>query len=459
MNLYSSIAFCGIAGSGMSAIAQVLITQGIKISGSDRNFDQGKCLNIKTKLESQGIKIYPQDGSCVEAGVDVLVISAAIEATIPDIDTAKKNQIKIIKRAELLAMIFNQDNGIAVAGTSGKSTVTGILGFLLEQNNLNPAIINGGIMENFKSETSIGNAYVAGDQYTVIEADESDGTLELYNPLGGLILNISLDHKPLEELRPLFLNYANRCQKHLIINFDCPETMTLAKDMNNYKSFSIKSDQADYFAINIQQKPEGSVFLLKGTTFNFPQPGLYNVSNAVAAIAMAHELGIPLEKLADSLKSFKGIGRRLQIVGTSKNRTIIDDFAHNAEKIEATMMTLSHHAEASKRIIYMYQPHGFAPTRMLKTQLIETFSKYLRNNDILLLPEIFYAGGTVTRDISSNDLVEGIVANGKASLFFNNRDEIKTWILENNQEGDTIVIMGARDDTLTDYAKDLLEKI
>ncbi|PCJ61238.1 MAG: UDP-N-acetylmuramate--alanine ligase [Planctomycetota bacterium] len=456
---YSSIAFCGIAGSGMSAIAQVLIKQGIKISGSDRNFDHGKCLNIKSKLESQGIKIYPQDGSCVTSNVDALVISTAVEATIPDIEAAKSQNITIIRRAELLALIFNQNNGIAVAGTSGKSTVTGILGFLLEQNNCQPAIINGGIMENYKTDTAIGNAFVAGENYTVIEADESDGTLELYNPLGGLLLNISLDHKPLEELRPLFLNYANRCKDHLVINYDCPETMALAKKINQYKTFSIKSDKADFYAENIIQNPHGSTFVLNEVTFELPQPGLYNIANALAAISMAIELGVPLEKLAKSLAKFKGIGRRLQIIGSKNGRIVIDDFAHNAEKIEASMMTLSHHAGADNRILYIYQPHGFAPTRMLKNQLIETFSKYLRKNDILLLPEIFYAGGTVTRDISSNDLVVGIVNNGKDSKFFNNREEIKSWILENNQEGDTIVIMGARDDTLTDYAKDILEKI
>lgn len=458
---YTSVSFCGIGGSGMSAIAQVLTTNQIKVCGTDRNFDLGNCLDMQKKLEAQNIKIYKQDGTYIQNKPDVLVVSTAVETTIPDVKTAMENNIPVIKRAELLAKMFNGKKGIAVGGTSGKSTVTGITGFLLYEASKDPTIINGGIMENFRSENTIGNAHSGKSEYMVIEADESDGTIELYNPFAAILTNISLDHKPLLQLRPLFLDFCNRTTGPLIINLDCLETMNLMKNIKNknLKTFSLISENADYFTEEVLLKPNGSEFVLEGVKFRMQLPGKHNIANALAAIALCNSLGVSLEILAKGLAKFKGIGRRLQKIGTFNSITVFDDFGHNPEKIEATIVTLQEHLNDDQRLLIMYQPHGFAPTRMLKDGYIKTFSKHLRACDVLLLPEIFYAGGTVTRDISSNDLVEAIKAKNKQAIYFQNRIEIKDWILKNCREGDTIVIMGARDDTLTDYAKEILAGI
>ena len=458
---YKSISFCGVGGSGMSAIAQILAAHQIKVFGTDRNFDIGNCLDMQKKLEVQGITICKQDGSYINKKPEALVVSTAIEKTIPDVKAALENNIPVIKRAELLAMMFNGKRGVAVGGTSGKSTVTGMTGFLLYHAKLDPTIINGGIMENFRSPNHIGNAQSGKSDIIVIEADESDGTIELYNPYGAILTNISLDHKPLDQLRPLFKDFCNRTTGPLIINRDCQETMNLFSSFQskNIKTFSLIDSKADYFAQDIKLHPAGAEFRINKTVFHMNVPGKHNISNAIAAIGLCHSMGVSLEVLAKGLAKFNGIGRRLQKIGTSNTVTVYDDFGHNPEKIEATIVTLQEHLKENQRLLIMYQPHGFAPTRMLKDGLINTFSKHLRKNDLLLLPEIFYAGGTVTRDISSNDLVQAINKNGKQALFFQNRNEIKDWITKNFEEADTVVVMGARDDTLTDYAKEILSGI
>jgi len=458
---YKSVSFCGIGGSGMSAIAQVLAASQINVCGTDRNFDMGNCLDMKKKLEAQNIKIFKQDGTFLQNKPDVLVVSTAVETTIPDVKTAVENNIPVIKRAELLAKMFNSKKGVAIGGTSGKSTVTGMVGFLLKDAGMDPTIINGGIMENFRTETSIGNAYTGKYEYMVIEADESDGTIELYNPYAAILTNISLDHKPLWQLRNLFLDFCNRTKGPLIVNLDCPETMNLIKDLKskNLRAFSYNNESADYFADDIVLRPNDSTFYTDGVKFTLPVPGMHNIANALAAIGLCSELGVSTTTLARSFLKFQGIGRRLQTIGSHNDIIVFDDFGHNPEKIEATITTLQEHLSENERLLIMYQPHGFAPTRMLKDGYIKTFSNKLRNQDILLLPEIFYAGGTVTKDISSNDLVEAIKSKNKQALFFQNRIEIKDWLLANCRVGDRIVVMGARDDTLTDYAKEIFEGI
>lgn len=455
---YRSISFCGVGGSGMSAIAQILAAQNIKVLGTDRNFDTGKCLDMQKKLESQGIVICKQDGSYINKKPEALVVSAAVEKTIPDVKAALDNNVPVIKRAELLAMMFNGKQGIAVGGTSGKSTVTGMTGWLLTYVKKDPIIINGGIMENFRTATQIGNAHPGKSDLIVIEADESDGTIELYNPFGAILTNISLDHKPLEQLRPLFLDFCNRTKGPLVVNLDCPEIQEMYKlfDSKKIKTFSLINSSADYFAKKVSLHPGGSEFELNKTLFRLQVPGRHNIANALAAIGMCHSMGIPLEVLSKGLAEFKGIGRRMQKIGNVGDLTVYDDFGHNPEKIEASIITLKEHLHKNQRLIIMYQPHGFAPTRMLKDGFIKTFSTHLRENDLVLIPEIFYAGGTVTRDISSKDLTDAIQKNGKNALFFQNREEIKNWLIKNHKSNDTIVVMGARDDTLTDYAKEIL---
>jgi UDP-N-acetylmuramate--alanine ligase len=425
--------FVGIGGSGMSALAQILIARGVKVSGSDRYYDLGINTQLFDKLTSCRISIFRQDGCGLEENVDKVVISTAIEDNNPDVKKAKEKNIPIIKRAELLAEIFNSSKQrIAVTGTSGKTTVTAMIGFILHQLGMNPTIINGGIMIDFCKSNWLGNAVNGNPELIVIEADESDASCTLYKPTIGLITNIHLDHKPLHELKLIFEKFAKNVKETVIWG----QTLTFPKKLKLY--------------------PQKSYFVIENTTFSLPLPGVHNVYNALSAIAVVKTLGVSLKEVSAILSKFKGIKRRLQVVGKEKGITVIDDYAHNPDKIKATLNTLK---LQFPRIIAIFQPHGFSPTKLLKEGLIQVFKEELRKQDILFMPEIYYVGGTVTKDISSNDIIRILQKQGVQAYFSHNREEIIPIILKNAKPKDGIVVMGARDETLSEFCLHILKSI
>lgn len=450
--------FCGIAGSGMSSLAQILVHKNCRVMGSDRSFDQNKNLDTFRCLTEQGIELFPQNGEGVVPGIDRFIVSTAVEPGVPDVKAAIRHRIKIQKRSELLAEFLHRGKGIAVGGTNGKSTVTGMVGHILKANGLNPTVINGGVMINAleAQPKGLGNVWQGGDDICVIEADESDGSIDLYIPSVAVAANITLDHKPLVELRKLLSDFLKRAHDGAVINLDCPETAKFCRINKVTVTFGIENPQAQMNAVGIKHLSGGVKFKVNDVEVELSVPGRHNVSNALAAMAVGELLGINRAHSASALKSFKGIRRRLEFLGSAGGVTVIDDFAHNPAKITASLAALK---EYPGRLVVMFQPHGFGPARFLRTGLVESFINGLDEDDILLMPEIFYPGGTVTRDISSADIVDDVNAGGRNAHFFTTRKEIGNYLLKNVREGDRVVVMGARDDTLTMFARDFLRKV
>jgi len=437
----------------MSSIAQVLLHNGYTVRGSDRSYDQGKNIQLYQNLAQLGVKLYPQDGSGMDKSVDTLVVSSAVEPTIPDVKAALDLDLPIQKRAEILAWLFNQGEGIAVGGTSGKTTITGMIGHILHQTKRNPTVINGGIMLNAVDPPHLGNAICGDPTLPVVEADESDGTIALYDPKVAVLTNISLDHKPMAELEKLFGDFCQRAKNAAIVNLDCKHSADLTQRLHTRITFGLKNPQADVQATHIQLLPDGTAFQANGTPCRLYVPGHHNIANALAAIAACQAIGVSIAEATEALSSFKGIGRRLQVIGQKNGIVVIDDFAHNPDKIAASLAALK---AQPGRLLVVFQPHGFAPTRLLKDGLIAAFAQGLDEQDHLLMPEIFYAGGTAQKDISSAHLIDAIAQQNRQAKFIATRDSIQTHLINEAQTGDRIVIMGARDDTLTDFARGIL---
>ena len=449
------VSFCGISGSGMSALAQVLKAKGVDVSGSDRSFDLGHDLENKKALESIGIKIFKQDGSAVTPDTDFLYVSTAVEDSIPDVQKALKLNIPIKKRSDLLAEIFSSfSKGIAVGGTSGKTTLTAMIGLILDKLLLKPTVINGGLMKNYQNNKGISNVILNDGKFIVIEADESDGSIEKYNPYIAVVNNIGKDHKDISELKQLFSDFAKR-SKYAVVNLDCAYSKELMS-LKNIVTFSIQDKNADVYLYDIKPIQNGVSYKLKNHDFKLSLIGAFNVSNAAAAIACVSLLGIDPLKAASVLEDFSGTKRRLDVIGIKNNITVIDDFAHNPDKIKASVSALK---DYKGRLLIVFQPHGFKPMKMMGSDIIKVFASLLDSDDILFMPDIYYTGGTVTRDISSEDLINEAISLKINAVYRPTRDEIKNEILKTAQKGDRIVVMGARDNTLTDFCKSILEDI
>lgn len=448
--------FCGIGGIGMSAIALYLKNVGHTVSGSDRSFDLGNPNAVHTNLLNAGIHLVPQDGSAVTKKIDTFVVSTAVEETIPDIKRARELGLTIKKRAEVLADILHSYKGIAVAGTSGKTTTTAMLSHILYENGLDPTMINGGISLNTYNDTPQSNMIFGNGEYCVIEADEHDGTIELYSPYISVVSNVSLDHKPLEILRPLFENFIRRTKHGVVINADCPEIQKLKIDHPNILSFSLQNDKADLYASNITPLPQGTSFDLNGEHYELPVYGDYNIQNVLAAAAAALHAGIPLQDSMRALKTFKGTKRRLQKLGTEHGITVIDDYAHNPDKIRATLETLKKYPGHTWAV---FQPHGFAPTRLIKDELIHVLNTIIDDNLTFIATDIYYVGGTVAKDISASDIINPVKEAAKDAVYIPNRGDIIDFLMPKLKDGDKIIVMGARDDSLSDFAWEMLKRI
>lgn len=449
-----TVSFCGISGSGMSALAQILKLSGYEVRGSDRSFDQGHDTEQKQALESLGIKIYPQNGSAVTKEIECLYTSTAVEDTIPDVKAAMEQNIPIKKRFDLLAELFHAyKKGIAIGGTSGKTTTTAMIGYILDTLKQKPCVINGGLLLNYDKQKGIPNYIYNRGDICVIEADESNGSIESYHPYISVINNIGMDHKSIDELQTLFQNFANRTSCGVVINEDCQACKNITAKCKKI-TFSLQNPQADFYACDLVNLPDGISYKLDGRTYRLHLIGAFNVANALAAIAACSLLGIEKEKAAKALESFLGTHRRLEVIGKQNGVTVIDDFAHNPDKVLASMQALKSYPG---RILVMFQPHGFSPMRFMGKEIIDSFCQTMDKDDILLMPEIYFAGGTVTRDISSEDFIKLAKKQNKQAHFFPSRQEIKEFICKHARPGNRVVIMGARDNTLPDFCREILQ--
>lgn len=449
--------FCGVGGSGMSALALMLKNKGYDVGGSDRAYDAGVNASKFDVLKNQGVVLFAQDGGGVDEHTDVLVVSSAVEETIPDVVKARRLNVPIMKRAEVLADFLHEHNGIAVGGTSGKTTTTAMIGHVLKEAGLDPSVINGGVMLNYADSLGMGNVLAGKGSFCVIEADESDGSIELYKPAVSVLTTISLDHKPLEELRVLFGNFVERATVGAVLNADNADVLALKNRNPNVLTFSAAGGDADLKAENVAPVENGVRFSLDGEEAFLPVIGRHNVANALAAVGAAMQIGIPASQALKALSTFKGVRRRLETVGvTKKNVAVIDDFAHNPEKIAASLSALK---DYDGRLIVIYQPHGFKPTKIMRKGLVDAFDRGLGLDDTLIMQEIYYAGGTAQKDISSADLVRDLERTGKRVHFIPDRKAVVSLVKGLASKGDRIVVMGARDDTLSDFARSIFEAL
>jgi UDP-N-acetylmuramate--alanine ligase len=447
----------------MLPLALILRGLGYEVDGSDRALDQGRLGQKFEYLKARGIGLFAQDGSGVTRRDQVLITSAAIEDSVPDMQAARRLNLPIIRRAELLAEIFNAAAlSIAVAGTSGKSTTTGMTGWILHQAGLKPTIMNGAVMKNFAgADNPFASAVVGAGEAFVSEVDESDGSIALYRPRVAVVTNVSLDHKPMEELRTLFRDFVGHAQTP-VLNLDNADTRALARVHDNAITFSLSDIRAQLFAGRIKPAAAGIAFELterdSGARLDvrLRVPGVHNIENALAALAAARAAGVAIGDAVKALECFEGIKRRFEIVGSANGVVVIDDFAHNPDKIAATLSTL--HAFPG-RLLVLFQPHGFRPLQLMREPLIDCFVQELRDGDVLIMPDPAYYGGTTTRAVTSGDVVATVTAKGREALHLPDRAACGDRLVALAKPGDRIVIMGARDDTLSEFAASLLQRL
>jgi UDP-N-acetylmuramate--alanine ligase len=466
MNLDKSYFFCGIGGSGMLPLALIVQGRGARVAGSDRTLDQGKLGGKFDFLRARGIPLFAQDGTGLTSGNQILVASAAVEETVPDVVRARELGAERMTRAQLLAELFNDAPvGIAVAGTSGKSTVTGMIGWILHACGRDPTVMNGAVMKNFvTADAPFATALVGQGDAFVSEVDESDGSIALYRPKVAVLNNISLDHKSMEELRQLFGDFIAH-EGLVVVNADDPEAAALlaAGRPETALTFSVDGgpSSADLVATNIEEEPFAISFdvIDRGEPagrVRLSVPGRHNISNALAALLAAGGAGVSLIEAMRAIEGFSGLKRRFELVGEAASVTVIDDFGHNPDKIAATLRTL--HAFPG-RLLLFFQPHGFGPLKTMGRELAETFAAEMGSDDVLVMPDPVYHGGTTDRTFGSETVTERVMAHGRQAEHVPSRAACANRLVELARPGDRIVVMGARDDTLSLFAADLVARL
>lgn len=448
--------FSGVAGAGMNPLAQLIRARGHDVQGSDRSFDQGKNQELAGRLRRLGIVVRPHDGSAVTAGIGRFIHSTAVEADTPEMQAARELGIELVARPALLAEVVNAGRpGVAVAGTCGKSTITGMVAWLAREADVPATVLGGAALVG----EGVAGCFRAGPEAgaVVAEACESDGTLTGYRPAVGVVHNISRDHGEVEALRAQFATFAAGCRR-LLVNAGCPEAASL-RHGPGVTTYGV-SPAADARLEVVSTGPDRARGLLvlpgRRLVLDVPQPGRHNLENAAAAALVAVVLGIAPATIAAALERFPGVARRFEVVGTtSAGIRVVDDYAHNGAKLRAALTTAQAGAE---RVLVVFQPHGFGPARFLRPELRELLPRLLRPQDRFCYAEIFYAGGTARQDISSRMLAGDLPAR-MGCAYAADHPAVVAWVQGEARPGDTVLIAGARDPELPRLARAVLESL
>lgn len=440
--------FSGVAGQGMNPLARLMRAWGHAVQGSDRSLDKGENTDIRARLEAEGIRILPQDGSAVRPGVERFVYSAAVEPDTPEARRARELGIACIARPGLLAEVVDAgDPGVAISGTSGKSTVVGMLAWTLRALG-RPATVLGGAA--LAGEGTAGG-FAAGPRggAVVAEACESDGTLVGYHPAIGLIHNITRDHGEVHEVRDQFATLA-RQSRQVLVNAACREALAASEGLPRVRYGT--GGAAEIVLEVIAPGPERARGLIavdgREIDLEVPQPGAHTLENACAAVAAARAMGLDAAAAAVALATFPGVSRRFEIVGrTDEGLRVVDDYAHNGAKIAAAVAAAQ---AGGGRVLCLFQPHGYGPARLLRPELRDLLPTILRPQDRWLYLPVYYAGGTVTRDVEAHDLARDAGVDSVSE-----RTAALAWVAERAAPGDTVLVMGARDPTLGSFARAL----
>jgi UDP-N-acetylmuramate--alanine ligase len=409
---------------------------------------------MQAKLSQAGIRCFEQDGNSLTSDFDVVIVSTAIENTVVEVQQAQQLGIPILHRAALLALIAASKKTIAIAGTSGKSTTSAMLFDILDKAGYQPGIISGAGLVRIIEEGKIGNAVAGKGEWLVIEADESDGSIVQYHPHTGVLLNIDKDHDETDTLLSLFTTFKNNAE-HFLVNRTHSLAATLSVDASN--DFMVGNDeQVGYCAEAFSQVGMTISFSVNGQQVRLQQLGRHNMENALAAMAIAHQIGVPLSVAAIALSNYKGIYRRHQVLGQKNGVWLIDDYAHNPVKCAAAIRACQ---PVASKVIAWFQPHGFKPTRFLRHDFVQEFAATLRSGDEIWMSEIYYAGGAAVKDISAADLIDDLRQLGVTAFFVADRNELLANMRTHLSADCVLLLMGARDPSLETFAHSIWEAL
>lgn len=449
--------FIGIGGIGMSALAAMCRAQGDVVTGSDRGYAQRANSRIFAPLEAAGIRIFPQDGSFVrETHPDFLVWSSAIEEDNPDFAAGKN--IPRLHRAELLRDLIGKFSGasIAVTGSCGKSSVTAYLACALDYLNLDPDCLNGALVKRFITEDNAGNYHRGAGKFLVFESDESDKSLLQYQADYAIVLNMGCDHYDTAELGRVFGTFLSRTRRGAVVEEHVFEAVKeyLPPELP-VKVFG-EGKNCDYHLESYKVRDHRPFAKISGMPeVALPQSGHHVAWNALSVLAMLEMIGVERGAALKSLEFFDGVWRRSDSHGTTPcGAKIFDDYAHNPEKIRACLEAMREITPG--RIFAVYQPHGYGPFGFMRDTLLEYLDADLRKDDRFYLCEPYYAGGTSSFRPTAHEVLSDWRSRARhPERFFEvaSRDTLRAEILAMLKPGDTVVIMGARDNSLSDFAE------
>ena len=446
MRRISKVHFVGIGGAGMSGIAEVMHTLGYKISGSDTASN-----SVTRRLQEIGIKVFQGHAATHVSEVDVVVTSTAIPASNPEVVAAREHRIAIVPRAEMLAELMRFSHGIAVAGTHGKTTTTSLVASVLAEGGLDPTYVIGGRLNSSATHARLGTG-----RYLVAEADESDASFLFLQPMISVVTNVDHDHLPtyqgdFENLRHAFVEFLHHLPFYglAVVCIDDVEVRALLPQITRpLRSYGIEQP-ADVRASNIVAKGLQTQFdvMLPDRTSTLPitlnMPGIHNVLNALAAITIAHELGVADAQIQSALLRFEGIGRRMHLYGEIKipggHFSLVDDYGHHPTEVAATLQAVRA-GWPDKRLVVAFQPHRYTRTR----DLFEDFTRVLADIDVLLLAEVYSAGEELITGADGRALCAAIRARGKVNpVFVEDIEELADALSAVVQDGDLVLTLGA----------------
>ncbi len=433
----------------MSALAAALLAKGNTVTGSDRAHDEGFETPSLTKLQRLGVRLHSQNGSGITSDTTALIVSTAIEEDNQDLAAARKIGCPILRRAEMLAELVGDSECVAVTGTSGKTTVTGMAGWVLTFLGANPTIVNGGPVLNWVTDTGLGSVHDGRDDFWVVEADESDRSLMSFRPDWAVITNISADHFSMEDSMDLFLDFARNVKIGII------STAEVASMLRSHFG-SLPGNRFIEVECNVYSRDSEWYFQIHGEDMKSPLPGRHNAENALLAVALCMRLGYSQKEVGWALSQFHGIERRLQVLESSRDITVIDDYAHNPAKIKAAWNAAS---AMGKRVLGVWRPHGYGPFAQMADDLVMTFRECMQSRDMFYILDVYYAGGSVNRLITSREYAERLRDNSIAAEYVEGYERLDGILKKTVEAGDVVLFMGARDHELPLFARRFAEDL
>lgn len=454
-DIYNHIHFIGIGGTGMSGIAKILMNLGYKISGSDL-----KASDALNRLRETGAKVFIGHKASNVIGADLVVISSAIPTSNPEYIEAIESKIPVVHRADMLSLLMEPKKGIAITGAHGKTTTTSMISLILEKNGYDPTVIIGGELNDIGGNATLGNG-----EYLVAEADESDGSFLKLRPYAAVITNIENDHmdyyKDMDSMKQAFRKFLRNIKDEgfAVLGTDNENVREVVSNLGRrYYTYGI-NHTADYMPKNIEisgMETHFDIFFREKLLgrMELHVPGMHNIYNATAAVAVGNILGMSIEGMAEAIKVFRGVQRRFQIIGDVNGIKVIDDYAHHPTEIRATLKAAK--SCNPRKLVAIFQPHRYTRTRLLAND----FGAAFEDADEIIVTRLFSAGEKPIEGISSMLIVDILEKNGKKVTYIDEKDEIPNVLAKNLHSGDYVMTIGAGDvckvaHELTDRLKSL----